>query len=641
MINGWEFMVFFGFNVAISVRISNELGAGRPRAAKFAIICVMTSSVTLGVIFFSLVLALRDVYGIPFTNSPEVVRAVSSLAAVFSLVLLLNSVQPVLTGVAVGAGWQWLVAYINMGCYYVIGIPVGCLLAFYFDFGVKILWAMMHAPSKSRTVAENGDGGIDGVLARSIGNCEDLGPIVRLLILHSDTSVERDEMREGACRTLPIATALAGLIDRCYSMRQLQQIHAQIIVAPLSPHAEDAAALLTRLLSSYVAASSSSSSSSLHYPTALFHSLPAPPTLFAYNAIIRAHSFAPSSHLNSISLYSQMLAASIRPDHLTFPFLFKYCSHVLNSAVGQCLHVHALCLGYHTDVYIQNSIIHMYSTCGLIDSARKVFNGMPLKDVVSRNSMLAGHLKCGELDLALDLFFSMTERNVITWNSIITGFVQAGRFKEALDLFHEMLILNDKRSKPDKVTVASIISACSSLGALDQGKWVHAYLKKERLEFDVVVGTALIDMYGKCGCVGKAIEARRFEDVKKIRSFMEEYGIKKTAPGCSTTEVEGQLNLLWMITRPSESAWSNPLQLHTLVCFKIGCGVVFSGWMEWLCSSSTLLVDVSSFPSEPVVNFAKLKLEILVVATSVRHFVDPDSTSWAAAIVAFVSLLKY
>ncbi|CAL9136555.1 unnamed protein product [Musa acuminata var. zebrina] len=142
-INGWEFMVFFGFNVAISVRISNELGARRPRAAKFAIVCVIMSSLTLGLIFFTLVLALKDVYGIPFTNSPDVIRAVSSLAVIFSFTLLFNSVQPVLTGVAVGAGWQWLVAYVNMGCYYAFGIPVGCLLAFHFGFGVQGMWSGM------------------------------------------------------------------------------------------------------------------------------------------------------------------------------------------------------------------------------------------------------------------------------------------------------------------------------------------------------------------------------------------------------------------------------------------------------------------------------------------------------------------
>ncbi|KAG1359454.1 Protein DETOXIFICATION 33 [Cocos nucifera] len=134
---GWELMVFFGFNAAISVRISNELGAGRPRAAKFSILVVIMSSVLLGLFFFTLILVLKNVYGLPFTNSPTVVHAVADLATIFSFTLLLNCIQPVLTGVAVGAGWQWLVAYINLGCYYVVGIPIGYLLAFNFDLGVK------------------------------------------------------------------------------------------------------------------------------------------------------------------------------------------------------------------------------------------------------------------------------------------------------------------------------------------------------------------------------------------------------------------------------------------------------------------------------------------------------------------------
>lgn len=121
-----------------SVRVSNELGAGRPRAAKFAITVVLMSSVIIGLAFFVTVLALRDVYGAPFTDSPEVVRAVASLGVVFAFSLLLNSVQPVLSGVAVGAGWQWLVAYINLGCYYLIGIPVGYLIAFPLHRGVQV-----------------------------------------------------------------------------------------------------------------------------------------------------------------------------------------------------------------------------------------------------------------------------------------------------------------------------------------------------------------------------------------------------------------------------------------------------------------------------------------------------------------------
>ncbi|KAJ4803935.1 Protein DETOXIFICATION [Rhynchospora pubera] len=96
---GWHNMIFLGFNAAISVRISNELGAGRPRAAKFSILVVLMSSVSLGIFSFVLTLALRDVYGIPFTNNPDVADAVSSLAILFAITLFLNGIQPVLSGI--------------------------------------------------------------------------------------------------------------------------------------------------------------------------------------------------------------------------------------------------------------------------------------------------------------------------------------------------------------------------------------------------------------------------------------------------------------------------------------------------------------------------------------------------------------
>ncbi|KAJ4783740.1 Protein DETOXIFICATION [Rhynchospora pubera] len=137
---GWQNMIFFGLNSAISVRVSNELGAGRPRAALFSVLVVLMSSVTLGIFFFVLIVALRNVYGVPFTNNPEVVDAVSRLAIVFAFSLFLNSIQPVLSGVAVGAGWQWLIAYVNLGCYYLIGVPLGYLLAFPLNKGIQGMW---------------------------------------------------------------------------------------------------------------------------------------------------------------------------------------------------------------------------------------------------------------------------------------------------------------------------------------------------------------------------------------------------------------------------------------------------------------------------------------------------------------------
>ncbi|KAL0000143.1 hypothetical protein SO802_019745 [Lithocarpus litseifolius] len=127
-------------------------------------------------------------------------------------------------------------------------------------------------------------------------------------------------------------------------------------------------------------------------------------------------------------------------------------------------------------------------------------------DVVSWNLMIIGYLRRGELDKALELFRRMKNRNVITWNSIIVGFIQGGWPKEALDFFHEMQMVRDKMVRPDKITIASVLSACAYLGAIDHGKWVHGYLGRSGLECDVVIGMALVDMYGKCGCVEKAYE---------------------------------------------------------------------------------------------------------------------------------------
>ncbi|KAL5998470.1 hypothetical protein ACLOJK_009411 [Asimina triloba] len=118
---------------------------GRPRAAKFSRLVLVATSALIGLVFFVLVLALRNVYAIPFTSSPVVIDVVSNLVIFMTITLLLNSVQPVLTGVAVGAGWQGLVAYVNIGCYYIVGVPLGFLLGLKLDLDVKGIWSGMIA----------------------------------------------------------------------------------------------------------------------------------------------------------------------------------------------------------------------------------------------------------------------------------------------------------------------------------------------------------------------------------------------------------------------------------------------------------------------------------------------------------------
>ncbi|XVF42752.1 hypothetical protein PTKIN_Ptkin01aG0389400 [Pterospermum kingtungense] len=139
-INGWELMVCLGFLVAASVRVSNELGRGNAKAVKFAIKNILGTSICLGVVLWILCLVFRNQISYLFTTDEEVAEAVSSLSILFAFSILLNSVQPVLSGIATGAGLQSMVAYVNLGCYYVIGVPMGILLGYVANLQVKGLW---------------------------------------------------------------------------------------------------------------------------------------------------------------------------------------------------------------------------------------------------------------------------------------------------------------------------------------------------------------------------------------------------------------------------------------------------------------------------------------------------------------------
>lgn len=151
-ISGWVFMISVGFNAAASVRVSNELGAGNPKSASFSVVMVTLVSFVISVMMAAIVLALRDVLSYAFTEGEAVAAAVSDLCPLLGLTLVLNGIQPVLSGVAVGCGWQAFVAYVNVGCYYVVGIPVGSLLGFYFNLGAKGIWSGMIGGTVMQTL---------------------------------------------------------------------------------------------------------------------------------------------------------------------------------------------------------------------------------------------------------------------------------------------------------------------------------------------------------------------------------------------------------------------------------------------------------------------------------------------------------
>ncbi|XP_012074474.1 protein DETOXIFICATION 41 [Jatropha curcas] len=136
----WDMQFMLGLAAATSVRVSNELGAGHPKVAKFSVFVVNGTSLIISVIFSILVLSFKVGLSKLFTTDTEVIEAVSDLTPLLAISVLLNGVQPILSGVAIGSGWQAVVAYVNLTTYYIIGLPIGCVLGFKTSLGVAGIW---------------------------------------------------------------------------------------------------------------------------------------------------------------------------------------------------------------------------------------------------------------------------------------------------------------------------------------------------------------------------------------------------------------------------------------------------------------------------------------------------------------------
>ncbi|KAL6493791.1 hypothetical protein OROGR_031700 [Orobanche gracilis] len=117
---------------------------------------------------------------------------------------------------------------------------------------------------------------------------------------------------------------------------------------------------------------------------------------------------------------------------------------------------------------------------------------------------------------APELFDRMPEKDVVSWSSMISGYAQFDNFTETLALFHDILC---QGVRPDETTLVSVVSACTQLAALDQGKWLDAYIRREGLKVNVILGTTLVNMYMKCGSVDNAMEIFFRMEEKGVSSY--------------------------------------------------------------------------------------------------------------------------
>lgn len=138
----WESMIPLGFLAATGVRVANELGAGRAKAAKFATMIAVLNSLAAGILFWIIVMVFHENLAEIFTSSSSVIAMFNELSVLLAFTILLNCIQPVLSGVAIGCGWQALVALVNISSYYLVGVPLAVLLGL-LQFGITGIWGGM------------------------------------------------------------------------------------------------------------------------------------------------------------------------------------------------------------------------------------------------------------------------------------------------------------------------------------------------------------------------------------------------------------------------------------------------------------------------------------------------------------------
>uniref|UniRef100_A0A0D9W3Z8 Protein DETOXIFICATION n=1 Tax=Leersia perrieri TaxID=77586 RepID=A0A0D9W3Z8_9ORYZ len=134
------FMIPFGLGSAISTRVSNELGAGRPDAARLATRVVMVLGLVVAVAVGLIMIFVRHVWGYAYSNEEEVVQYTAKMMPILAVSFLFDDLQCLLSGVARGCGWQKIGAIVNLGAYYLVGIPAALCFAFVYHLGGMGLW---------------------------------------------------------------------------------------------------------------------------------------------------------------------------------------------------------------------------------------------------------------------------------------------------------------------------------------------------------------------------------------------------------------------------------------------------------------------------------------------------------------------
>uniref|UniRef100_A0A7N0V0B5 Pentatricopeptide repeat-containing protein n=1 Tax=Kalanchoe fedtschenkoi TaxID=63787 RepID=A0A7N0V0B5_KALFE len=283
-------------------------------------------------------------------------------------------------------------------------------------------------------------------------------------------------------------------LRNCVNMAELKRIHANVVKHGLT----QSSFLLTKLVM-ICDRNGEPEYAGLLYKTA------AEPNVFLCNAVMKSyarhHLYVPAVAVFKVMLLKARDEAHAGPDEYTLPIVLKACAGLGSAELGREVHGFAWKVGLVSRVVVGNGMIDMYGKFGCMECARKVFDEMSDRDLVSWNAVVSGYLRAGSVATARQLFDEMDRKTVVSWTTMISGYVKTGRYDDAISVFHEMQMAG---VQPDEICVVAVLTACAQVGAFEFGKWVRTFADKSGFLEKTFIANAFIEMYSKCGSINEA-----------------------------------------------------------------------------------------------------------------------------------------
>lgn len=199
----------------------------------------------------------------------------------------------------------------------------------------------------------------------------------------------------------------------------------------------------------------------------------------------------------ALELFTLMAKNGVRKNELTFSSVLSACSSLKALKHGKEVHACVLKNGLSSNSFISGGIVDVYCKCNNLQYADSVHGTIQAENVFATASLIVGHSCRGNMVEARKLFDSLDEKNSVVWTTLFSGYIRTLQCNVVFELFREFR--TKEIGVPDALILVNVLSACAIQSALNHGKQIHTYIVRAGIEIEEKLGSALVDMYAKCG----------------------------------------------------------------------------------------------------------------------------------------------